>query len=114
METPQLGAAGREFWTAIVGDYGLSPSEFQILSQICKTLDILSELDIAINENGVMIGGSKGQLVCNPAITEARGQRVTLHRLIAALAIPDDAGNRILGPRAASTRAAWAQRRAMG
>jgi hypothetical protein len=36
-----------------------------------------------------MTVGSQGQPVVNPALTEARGQRAVLHRLVAALQMPD-------------------------
>jgi phage terminase small subunit len=111
MQAPTLGPDGQAFWDEIVGVYGLSPAEMRLLSQVCKTLDILTGLDAAIATDGVMITGSKGQMVCNPAITEARGQRVTLHRLIAALAIPDADGKTVPTARTAATRAEWARRK---
>ena len=41
---------------------------------------------------GPMVRGSQGQPVVHPGLTEARGQRAILHRLIAALRLPDEDG----------------------
>ena len=41
---------------------------------------------------GTMIDSAAGQSVLHPAIGEARAQRIVLHRLLAALQLPDEDG----------------------
>src|SRR5580765_8398052 len=87
-----LGARGVAFWSAVTARYGLSDSEVEILTEACRTLDDLDRLADGVAEHGAMVVGSMGQPVVNPALTELRGQRAVLHRLIAALQLPDDTG----------------------
>ena len=54
--------------------------------------DDLDRLADAIRTEGAMVPGSAGQPVVNPALTEARGQRLALHRLLSALQLPADDG----------------------
>lgn len=85
----RLGARGRRFWKDTLESFDLSNAELSILTEACRTLDDLDRLATAIEEQGATVAGSQGQPVVNPALTEARGQRVVLHRLIAALQLPD-------------------------
>ncbi|SDO18947.1 hypothetical protein SAMN04515671_0085 [Nakamurella panacisegetis] len=78
-----------------MAEFDPSQSETEILTEICRTLDNLDALNAAIAANGAMVDGSKGQRVVNPCLTEVRGQRLALHRLIAALGIPDDEGDSV-------------------
>lgn len=87
-----LQARGRRFWRDTLGAYELTDSETALLLETCRTLDNLDALAAAITADGTMLTGSAGQPVMHPALTEARGQRAILHRLIAALALPDDDG----------------------
>lgn len=84
-----LGARGRRFWRETVGEFDLSDAEREILAEACRTLDDLDRLAASIAADGAMTTGSQGQPVVNPALTEARGQRAILHRLLAALQLPD-------------------------
>lgn len=84
-----LGARGRKFWRSTLADFELSGAEQEILAEACRTLDDLDRLAGMIAEHGSMVTGSQGQPVLNPAVTEARGQRLALHRLVAALQLPD-------------------------
>lgn len=90
-----LGTRGGAFWVSVVDEYELSDTETPLLLEACRTLDTLDALDVAMREHGAMTVGSMGQPVVNPALTEARGQRLALHRLLSALALPDDEGNAI-------------------
>lgn len=84
-----LGARGRKFWRSTLADFELSGAEQEILAEACRTLDDLDRLAGLVAEHGSMVIGSQGQPVLNPALTEARGQRLALHRLVAALQLPD-------------------------
>lgn len=84
-----LATRGRKFWRTTVADYELSAAEIELLTEACRTLDTLDVLDAACRTLGATVLGSAGQPVGNPALAEARGQRLVLHRLVAALSLPD-------------------------
>lgn len=100
---PGLGPRGGRFWRDTVADFELSGAELQLLHEACRTLDDLDRLSGMVEKYGPTVLGSQGQPVVNPALTEARGQRLALHRLVAALALPDDDGKTT--PTAVSTAA---------
>lgn len=100
---PGLGKRGAEYWHSVTGTYDLTDSELALLLEACRTADNLDQLAATIAEHGPMVVGSNGQPVVNPALTEARGQRIVLHRLIAALALPDPKGAMV--PTTATTKA---------
>src|SRR4051794_27876912 len=87
-----LRTRGRAYWADVTATYGLSTSELLLLVEACRTIDALDVLAEQVTADGPMVAGSAGQPVVHPALTEARGQRVVLHRLIAALALPDPTG----------------------
>lgn len=90
-----LAARGTAYWQSVVTVYEISPSELAILIEVCRTLDDLDRLAEAISRDGATVLGSTGQTVVHPALTEARGQRLALHRLVAALALPDAEGDTV-------------------
>jgi hypothetical protein len=93
MEPPKgLDTRGRAYWASVVGAYELTDTELELLAEACHTLDDLDLLEAAIAQNGAMVEGAAGQPVVNPALTEARGQRLALHRLVSALDLPDEDG----------------------
>lgn len=100
-----LAARGQAFWDVTLEAYELSDGELSILLEACRTLDDLDRLAEAITKHGAMTIGSQGQPVVNPALTEARGQRAVLHRLLAALALPDDDGAALPTARQSAGRA---------
>lgn len=87
-----LGSRGGKFWRETVAEFDLSGAELHILQEACRTLDDLDRLAGMVETYGATVLGSQGQPVVNPALTEARGQRMALHRLVSALALPDDDG----------------------
>ena len=105
---PGLAARGRRFWRDTVAEFDLSGAELHLLQEACRTLDDLDRLAGMVEQYGPTVTGSQGQPVCNPALTEARGQRLALHRLVSALALPDDDGQRPVGGLTAARKAAQA------
>jgi len=85
-----LSHRGRKFWNDALAAYEPSRADLEVLAETCRTLDNLDALAATITELGPMVTGSQGQQVINPALTEARGQRQILHRLMAALAFADE------------------------
>lgn len=86
---PRFGARGEAFWRATMGHFELTDAEMATLFEACRTLDALDELAAVVARDGLMVTGSTGQPVVHPAVAEARQQRVTLARLLRALALPD-------------------------
>lgn len=105
-----LGTRGRRYWREVLGAYELTDSELHLLTEACRTLDDLDRLAEAVERDGATVAGSTGQTVVHPALTEARGQRIVLHRLIAALSLPDAEGDVVPGARSAASQAANAAR----
>lgn len=98
-----LNARGRAFWRYATTTFEFTEQEVELLIEACRTLDRLDALADAIAEDGPMTDGSKGQRVVHPAFGEARGQAQSLHRLLAALDLPDEDGASL--PSARTTRA---------
>lgn len=109
-----LADRGAAFWRDVTADYDLTDAELHLLHEACRTLDDLDRLAAMVAEHGVTVKGSAGQPVANPAMTEARGQRLALHRLVAALALPDPDDSPIPTPHSirsvAANRARWSGR----
>lgn len=84
-----LMARGRRFWHTTLDDYELTDAELSILTEACRTMDDLDRLAAVIKTDGATTTGSQGQTVVHPALTEVRGQRATLHRLLGALGLED-------------------------
>lgn len=92
---PGFGVRGTGFWGRVTVEFDLSDPELELLAETCRCLDRLELLDEAVRADGAMVVGSAGQMVLNPAVAEARLQGVALHRLIAALALPDEDGQSV-------------------
>lgn len=90
-----LGTRGARFWRTTVQEYELTPGELHLLAESCRTLDVLDVLAAVVAEDGPTATGSAGQTIIHPAVAEARQQRLTLHRLLAALQLPDDEGGTV-------------------
>lgn len=111
-----LAARGETFWLSTMAENVLTGAELELLTEVARTMDDLDMLAAAIVSGGATVTGSQGQQVINPALTEARGQRQVLHRLLAALALPDDDGavlpsvEKLRARKAAASR--WSDHRA--
>lgn len=83
----ELRTSGRALWRAVLADYDLDAHERTILREACRTADALDGLQELLDTEGLMGQTSQGPRV-HPALVEARQQRMTFARLVAALAIP--------------------------
>ena len=101
-----LLARGGAFWVASTAEFEFSTAETALLEEARRCIDRHDALAEAIASLGPMVAGSTGQPVVNPALTEARGQQVVLHRLIGALQLPDDQGQAVPTGRTASASTA--------
>ncbi len=80
------------------------------MHEVCRTLDTLNRLADVVAQHGATLQGSKGQVVVNAAMTEARGQRLALHRLLAAVGLPDEEGAVVPSARTLQAQTAGAAR----
>lgn len=85
--TPRgLGAAGRRLWDAGM-ELEWAAHEIAMLEEACRCRDVIVALDKDIAERGHVLESPQGVRL-NPAVAEARQQRLALARLLATLGIP--------------------------
>jgi hypothetical protein len=82
-------ASGRELWRQVVSRYHLDAHELGLLREAVRTLSDLDALADVIARDGHMLPDGR----VHPAVVEARQQRITVARLIAALRLPEDAAD---------------------
>ncbi|MGW9558131.1 hypothetical protein ACWGSK_26950 [Nocardiopsis sp. NPDC055551] len=72
-------------------EFELDETQRAALTLAGEHLDAAERLDAAVREHGVMVSGSAGQLVVNPAVSEARQQRAAAWAVLRSM-LPTDAG----------------------
>jgi P27 family predicted phage terminase small subunit len=94
-----LGTAGRALWRRIVGDvaggWELDARDLALLEAACRAQDRATELDAAVEHDGLMVAGSKGQEVLHPAVAEARLQRQLAAGLLAKVEMAEPTRRRL-------------------
>lgn len=66
----------------------LDEHELALLLEACRTVDALGELSAIVEREGAMLGGR-----ANPALVEARAQRLVFARVLASLRLSNDLAN---------------------
>lgn len=105
-----LGPRGGAFWTQATTTYELSDSETELLLECCRLLDEVEALNDAIERDGLTVKGHAGQPRVHPAVTEVRQHRLSLGKLLAQLALPDEDGGTLLSPTQARAKRAASAR----
>jgi hypothetical protein len=85
-----LGPRGRKLWRAVVVKYQLTPTELELLHEMCSATDELGRLVVAAKQVRPISKGSKGQDVSHPLFNELRLHRESIRRLARQLNLPDD------------------------
>lgn len=85
-----LGSAGKKLWSTVTDGFDLGEHELLVLLEACRTADTLNELEEDRKTHGSVIDSPHGKKA-NPAVVEARQQRLVLAKLLASLAIPAEA-----------------------
>lgn len=67
-----LGAAGKALWRRVLALGEPEPGELELLRIACRAEDRVVELRRLIDEDGLMVAGSRGQRVLHPAMSELR------------------------------------------
>lgn len=89
-----MKAPGAAFWRSVTASFEPESHETALLTEACRTVDALADLDAAVLRDGAVLGGEGGPRV-HPAVVEARLQRANLARLLEAMRLPrDDADER--------------------
>ena len=85
--TPPKGlqVRGRKLWKELHVKYEFDAQEADLLLETCRTLDVIDSLAAVVATAGVMVAGSQGQLVLNPAIAELRQTQASFARLVTSL-----------------------------
>jgi phage terminase small subunit len=104
---PGLGLRGRRCWRELLEKYDLNAAELELAAELCRTLDELDRLRVAVLRDGEVLVRANGAPRAHPALAELRGARLMLSRLVSQLALPDP-----LGRAAPSIKSQRAQRAA--
>jgi hypothetical protein len=84
-----LSPKSGRFWAEVVRDFDLRPDEVVILSEACRVMDIVEQLDKALRGQPLTVPGSAGNIREHPLLSEARQQRLALSRLLRQLDLPE-------------------------
>lgn len=107
-----LKKAGKRLWKRIIDDLGdgwaLDERELALLEQAARCEDDMAALNSAVDRDGAVVRGSRGQPVAHPALSEVRQLRLVQLRLLSALELVDPA----LSERSATPAQARARRAA--
>jgi len=95
------------FRVDVLARFELNRDELEVLTEVCRTLDMLDELWSALALDGLSVAGAAGQPRVHPAVAQINATRATLGRLLAHLALPSAEGTQM-----PSARAVRAQRAA--
>ena len=87
-----LGKRGAGFWRAGVADFEPGPDDRELLLEVCRTLDLVEELQCRLGEKGMLV--------------EIRLQRQLLARLLIQLGLPDEEGAVMPSPSTSRARRA--------
>jgi hypothetical protein len=85
---PGLGVRGRALWRDTLAAYQLDPLEQMALLQICRRVDELDRIDLAMRGSKPTCAGSMGQLVAHPLLSEVRQHSETLRNLVKLIDLP--------------------------
>lgn len=106
---PGLGTAGRRLFRGVADTYELAEHELTALTNAARTADTLAALDRRVAADGEVLDTPTGPRV-HPAVVEARQQRLTLARLLAALRLPDDEDDEVRPQRRGGARGPYVVR----
>jgi hypothetical protein len=72
----------------VISEFDLDDHEAAILAEAARTVDLLDDLQAEIDEKGLILDSHGGRI--NPAVVEARQQRLALLKMVSALRLPVD------------------------
>src|SRR5688500_1363996 len=85
-----LGPAGLRLWHSIADPFELEPHELVTLGSAAVIADRIAALDAEVETEGEMVMDTRRRVkIANPALVEARQQRLAQARLLSSLRLPD-------------------------
>jgi len=81
----ELSGRAAELYDDLTEAYELDAHDAAVMVEACRTVAMIDKLVETVEDLGVMVLGSQGQEVLNPAVPELRQQQAALYRLLAAL-----------------------------
>jgi len=85
-----LRARGRRLWRSVVDQFEMTQAELELLTEACRTLEIVERLEVELRDQPAMVEGSRGQIVAHPLCSELRSERQLLAKLITLLGLPEE------------------------
>lgn len=84
---------GRRLWRSLCESYDFEQHELALLREAVRLVDLLTDLQAAVDADGAVISTARGTKV-HPAAVEARQSRLALARVLSVLRLPEgeDAG----------------------
>jgi hypothetical protein len=108
-----LDSAGKRLLKAITADiapgWRLDARELHLLERACRVEDELRILETAVDRDGPMTTGSRGQVAIHPALSEARQLRLVQQRLLGGIELCSPSQGTQRGSSAHARRAASAR-----
>lgn len=89
---PDLGKQGTAFWRGVHAAYELDARDAPVLHEVCRVLDEIDALTVAVAAGGVLSTGAAGQVVEHPALAGLRAHRLVLDKLLVRLGLPSAEG----------------------
>lgn len=85
----EVGPRGRALWREVVARYELTPTEYEVLREMCCATDEVGRLTTVAKHVSATVKGSRGQAICHPVFAELRAHRESIRRLTRQLNLPD-------------------------
>lgn len=101
-----LAARGLRFWRNVAGPFELEIDELELLTEICRQLDLVELLESTLAADGPLVEGSRGQTRLHPVVQALNAGRQLLARQLAQLALPNSDDESIASPASAQARRA--------
>ena len=107
-----LGARGQRFMDKALAGFKLEDSEVELLTEVCRGLDLLDLFQQELEASGLTVTAANGAVRVHPFVAEKRQTALAVARLLAQLALPDEEGiesvQKLTSARASkASRARW-------
>lgn len=101
-----LGKRGRLFWRDVTVGFDLERDELELLTEICRQLDLVELLEATLTAEGVTTEGSRGQTRLHPVVQALNAGRQLLQRQLSQLGLPDTDDSAVASPASVQARKA--------
>jgi hypothetical protein len=86
---PYLGVRGSRLWRRVTTDFELDAAEAEVLTETCRTVDLLEALQSEFAGSPLTVEGSTGQPRINPLVETLAIVRNLLGRQVRQPGLPD-------------------------